>query len=122
MNKRGYNKCIACTKTYASEPLKANRRDWTWEKRNTWTLDDWKKVWFSNEVHFGRVPQRKLRIIRKPGERTCMDCTQEQDEPEEKDKKQKRYHFWAAVGWNFKSDLVFYEVPGHTNRKMSQRI
>lgn len=40
MNKRGYSKCIACTKTYASEPLEAKRRDWVWEKRNTWTLDD----------------------------------------------------------------------------------
>ena len=52
------------------EPLKAKRRNWAWEKRNTWTLNDWKKVRFSDEVHFGRGPQRKLRIIRKPGERT----------------------------------------------------
>ena len=122
MNKRGYNKCIACTKTYASEPLKAKHRNWTWEKRNIWTLDDWKKVRFSDEVHFGRGPQRKLRIIRKPGELTCEDCIHEQGEPEEKDKKQKWYHCWAAVGWNFKSELVFYEVPGNTNGKMSQRV
>ncbi len=63
MNKRGYNKCIACTKTYALEPLKAKSRNWAWEKRNTWKLDDWKKVRFSDEVHFGREPQGKLRII-----------------------------------------------------------
>lgn len=36
--------------------------------------------------------------------------------------KPKRYHCWAAVGWNFKSELVFYEVPGNTNGKMSQRV
>ena len=34
-------------------------------------------------------------------------CIQEQGKPEAKDKKQKRYHFWAAVEWNFKSQLVF---------------
>ena len=28
---------------------------------------------FLDEVHFGRGPQRKLRIIQKPGERTCKD-------------------------------------------------
>lgn len=26
------------------------------------------------------------------------------------------------MGWNSKSELVFYEVPGNTNRKMSQRV
>ena len=122
IDKRGYNKCIACTKTYALKPLKTKHRDWTWEKRNTQTLDDWKKVRFSDEVHFGRGPQRKLQIIQKPGERTCEDCIQEQNKPEEKDKKQKRYHYWATVGWNFKSELIFDEVPGNTNGKMSQCV
>lgn len=40
----------------------------------------------------------------------------------DKDKKQQRYHCWAAVGWIFKSELVFYEVPGNRNGKMSQRV
>ena len=35
---------------------------------------------------------------------------------------QKRYHCWAKVGWNYKSDLYFYEVPGNNNGKMSQRV
>ena len=34
MNKRGYNKYIACTKSYELESLKAKRRSWAWEKRN----------------------------------------------------------------------------------------
>ena len=76
----------------------------------------------SGEVHFGRGPQRNLQIIRKPGQRTCEDCIQEQRQPEEKDKKQKRYHCWTAVGWNFKSQLIFYEVPSNSNGKMSQRV
>lgn len=36
--------------------------------------------------------------------------------------KQKRYHCWAAVGHNFKSELIFYEMPGNSNRKMSQHV
>ena len=80
------------------------------------------KVRFSDEIHFGRGPQRKLCIIRQPEQRTCDDCIQKQRPPKEKDKKQKRYHCWAAVGWNFKSELIFYEVPGNSNGKMSQRV
>lgn len=26
------------------------------------------------------------------------------------------------VGWNYKSDIVFYDVPGNSNGKMSQRV
>jgi hypothetical protein len=73
-------------------------------------------------MHFGRGPQRKLRIIRKPGQRTCEDCVQEQRESKEKDKNQKRYHCWAVVEWNFKSDLIFYEMLSNSNRKISQRV
>lgn len=62
------------------------RKSWAKQMRNTYNIDDWKKVHFSDEVHFERGAQRKLHIIRKPGERTCQDCIQEQDEPEEKDK------------------------------------
>ena len=32
VNIRRYKKCIACTNTYASEPLKAKCRDLAWEK------------------------------------------------------------------------------------------
>ena len=35
--------------------------------------DNWKRIRFSDEVHFGWGPQAKLYIIRKPGERNCPD-------------------------------------------------
>ena len=74
---------------------------------------------FSDEVHFGYGPQAKLRIIRKPGQRYCFGCIQEADSPKPKD--EKRVHCWAAVGWDFKSALQFYEVPGNNNGKMTQQ-
>lgn len=82
--------------------------------------EDWYRVCFSDEVHFGYSPQAKLRIIRKPGERYCPDCIQKDKEPEEKDKKS--HHCWGAVGHNFKSQISFYDIPGNTNGKMSQRV
>ena len=35
---------------------------------------DWKIVSWSDEIHFGLGPEKKLRIIRRPGERLCYDC------------------------------------------------
>lgn len=56
----GYDKCIACTKTYVPKPLMDKRKAWAQQKRNAYSIDDWKKVCFSDEVPFGRGPQRKL--------------------------------------------------------------
>ena len=82
--------------------------------------EDWYIVRFSDEVHFGWGPQGKLRIIRTPGQRYCSDCIQYKDQPTETDKK--RFHCWAAVGWNFKSPIHFNNVPGNTNGKMSLQV
>ena len=48
----------------------------------------------------GGGPQHQLRIIRKPGERYCVDCIQHSDAPKRKD--EKHCHCWAAVGYDFK--------------------
>lgn len=39
-----------------------------------------------------------------------------------KKKTKKRFDCWAAVGYYFKSDLVFYDLPGNTNGKMSLKV
>ena len=41
-------------------------------------------------------------------------------EPAEEDKK--RVYAWAAVGYDFKSDLVWYDNPNNTNGKMSLKV
>lgn len=68
----------------------------------TYSLDDdWKKVRFSYEVHFEPGPLRKLHIVSKPGLRLYQDSIEEQRQPEEKDKKQKRMEkILEAVGFN----------------------
>ena len=116
-----YHKCIACDKGWVSPKVAKKRLEWAQEMYAKYlTLEHWKHVRFSDEVHFGYGPQQKLRIIQKPGQRHCIDCLQERDLPKQKDKK--RFHCWAAVGYNFKSPIIFYEVPGNTNGKMSQRV
>ena len=81
---------------------------------------EWSRVRFSDEVHFGYGPEGQLRIIRQPDTRYRWDCIQHRDPPSEKDRK--RMHCWAAVGYNFKSELVFYDVPGNSNGKMTYQV
>jgi hypothetical protein len=82
--------------------------------------EDWKHVRFSDEVHFEFGPQHRLRIIRKPGQQYCTSCLQEADSPQKAD--EKRLHCWAAVGYDFKSPIHFYNVPSNGNGKMSQSV
>ncbi|KAF2625025.1 hypothetical protein BU25DRAFT_423761 [Macroventuria anomochaeta] len=63
----------------------------------------------------------KLYIARKRGERYCNDCIQRREEKDQHDKEIKKVHAWAAVGYNFKSDLVFYEIESNKNSKMTQQ-
>ncbi|KAK4122584.1 hypothetical protein N657DRAFT_664494 [Parathielavia appendiculata] len=63
---------------------------------------DWRHIRFSDECHFGWGPQGKKEM------------------PAEKD--MKRIHCWAAVGYDFKSSLTWYDVPGNSNGKMSMQV
>ncbi len=39
-----------------------------------------------------------------------------------KKKDRKRKHCWAAVGYNFKLDIIFYDVPGNKNGKLTHQV
>jgi hypothetical protein len=82
---------------------------------------DWQDVRFSDKVHCRVGPQGKLRIIRKPRERYCSDCIQEQLNRDDK-RDWETCHIWGAVGYNFKSDLTFYNTPGNQNGKLSLKV
>ena len=87
MGTMDYHKCIACRKGWVNKKTAENRVKWTDFMLERYPKpEDWYRVRFSDEVHFGWGPQRKLHVIRKPGERYCQDCIQEADEPAEKDK------------------------------------
>ncbi len=121
MGSLNYRKCIACKKGQINEKTARDRKTWAQTIKEKYPKpEDWYRVRFSDEVHFGYGLQGKLCIIRKSGEQYCPDCIQEEKESEEKDKK--RHHYWATVGHDFQSDIYFYEVPGNTNGKMSQRV
>ncbi|KAL0939836.1 HMG box protein [Colletotrichum truncatum] len=116
----GYRKCITCDKGWVSSDTAARRvkdAQVALEKRPR--PQDWHDVRFADELLFSIGPQGKARIIRKPGERYCPECTQDRVLPKQKDVK--RLHAWAAVGHGFKSSLIFYEGPTNTNGKISHQ-
>jgi hypothetical protein len=114
-----YSQCIACRHAWVSPSAARNRLQFATTMLNVYpTPESWHRVRFSDEVHFGFGPQGRLRILRQPGERYCGDCIQEINEPKEKDRK--RIHCWAAIGYNFKSDIYFYTTKSD-NGKMTQQ-
>ena len=52
--------------------------------------------------------------------RDIVGIAQHRDPPSKKDRKRK--HCWAAVGYNFKSDIIFYDVPNNSNGKMTHQV
>lgn len=82
--------------------------------------EDWRKVRFSDEVHFGYGPEAVPRVLRRPWEKDCPDCVTERREPSVK--QMKKVHAWGAIGYDFKSELIFYDNPSNGNGKMSQDL
>jgi hypothetical protein len=80
----------------------------------------WRCVCFSNEVHWSVGPEGKVRIIRKPREH-CANCIQHTFNRSNKKQWNKRQHSWAAVDYNFKSDITFH-TANNKNRKMSSSV
>lgn len=119
LGRMDYHKCVACLKTWISSSLAQQRVDFAdYMLRKYPFKHDWWRVRFSDEVHFGVGPMGKLMIIRKPGERYCINCIQEQHERDRIAEKQK-VHVWAAIGHDFKSDIHFYDIPSNNNGKMT---
>lgn len=118
-----YHKFLACQRSWQSpRSAAANRVEYARKTLGKYPRPkDWHRVRFSDEVHFGWGNNINCAwSIRRPGERYCVDCIQHKEAPKEKD--EKRFHCWAAVGYGFKPDLIFYDVPGNTNRKMSLKV
>lgn len=109
MNSAGYHKCKACQRSWLREDNVTARKVYAsiYKKRpQRW----WRRVRFTDEVHFAVESQRAEYVIRNSEERFCQTCFQYK-------KKQtgSQLHCWAMVGWNYKSpEIVFYDSNDHS--------
>jgi hypothetical protein len=79
----------------------------------------WRKVLFSDELHFGFGSDGRVRIKRRQGERSRPDCIHEKKKPRS-EKEKKILHAFVLVGYNFRF-LFFYESKS-SNGKMDTQI
>jgi hypothetical protein len=49
---QGYHKCVACQKPWLSKRAIEERRQYLYLRQH-WTQEQWRRVRFSDEVHFG---------------------------------------------------------------------
>ncbi|KAK4158499.1 hypothetical protein C8A00DRAFT_28509 [Chaetomidium leptoderma] len=117
-----FRRCISCETEHRSKQSKEKRVEYSrmmLEKRPE--PRDWWHVRFSDTSHFGWDTQGKISVSRRPWERFCPDCLFDKEAPAENDTCIKRLHCWAAVGHDFKSDLVWDE-PGPNYGKMTTAV
>lgn len=106
---KDWRKCTTCIKGWVSEDYATQRvRAATQSLEKRLLPQDWEDVRFSNQTHFGFGPEGKQKVHHKPGERECPDCIQARSTPLKED--QPRCHAWAAMGYDFKSELIWYNA------------
>jgi len=107
MAARRVYKFIAAEKPYIDEKLAKLRIQWCQHMLEQYPApEEWRHVRFSDEVHFGWGPQGNIRHCGRDwrGHPDCVHRKETRDRKNNDDTK--RLHYWAAIGWNFKSPLV----------------
>lgn len=101
-----YHKCIVCLRGWVHPKLAKKRVEFAQAKLR-WkpASEDWDDVYFSDQFHGGWGPTGKARIIRRPGERICRDCLND-DEP--LDRNLRKVNGWVAAGYGHKSKMVVF--------------
>ncbi len=116
-----FSRCVQCAKYWMGPHIAQKRLEFARLQalqRPNWP--DWKDVRFSGELHFALSSSGVLHLLPRHGERRCSECTQDCDQPEED--VAKRWHCWAMIGWDYKSDLAFYDVPGNKHGAMLHKV
>ena len=121
MKKFNYHKRKACHDCYLGVSTHCLWVDFAL-KHCQWSDEDWKNVRFSDEVHFEQETHCIQNIIQKPEEVNDLSCIQYDHEPADPEQSQKCFHCWAMIEWNYKGSLMFYEVSGNTNNKMTMSV
>ena len=118
-----WGKYDACVKEDLSPSLRKRRVNWCYRNEGIHpSVEEWKIVRWSDEFHAGLGPEGQLKIFRKRGAamRGRFDNVQHQRKPT-KSQANNKVHAWAAIGWDFKTDLIFYE-PGNSNGTISHKV
>ena len=107
LNKCFKNICILPLLSRADRENRANVCQWI----KSWDDNFLQTVRFTRVLHFGLSKPGALRDAGKPREHYCSACIDQNPRVLARESATSvRWHCWAMVGWNFKSNLFFYEV------------
>lgn len=109
----GYFRCIACPRPFISRQQAKKRLDFALAHRWWGTSDyaasrrgggDWRKVIWSDECIFEVGKVGRVWLTRRVDERRCSDCIKSTYRSG-----RTSIMIWGAIGWDYKSPLVFLE-------------
>lgn len=104
LNDAGYYKCKACQKSYLRE-ANVRKREKFARSNLRYSKEWWRRVRFTDEVHFNKDSRAAAWVIRLQDERSHEDCIQFNKRSHGTD-----LHCWAMVGYDYKSPIVFFDV------------
>lgn len=109
-----YRRCLGCGRSVVHKRCCDKRVDWARRMLEAYPQpQDWRPVRFSIELHFGFGLDGKMRLLPRPGERFCTGCGEMAEAKWPRDIR--RLHAWAAAGYGFKGELVFYDESTNPN-------
>jgi transposase len=99
----GYRRCIACPRPFISRKQALKRFNFA-RKYRWWGTQQWKVVLWSDEATFETEKRGRIWITRRPKEKRCNTCIKSVYQSG-----RTSVMIWGAVGWDWKSPLVFLE-------------
>lgn len=112
----GYRRCISCPRPYITIAQARRRVAFALEHRWWGTTDyaahrddgllggDWRNVIWSDEATFETGKRGRMWVTRRVDERRCPDCIKSIYRSG-----RTSVMLWSALGWDYKSELVFIE-------------
>ena len=119
LQRLGYRRCIACPRPFISKKAAAKRLAFAQQHRWWGTSDaaaerasDWRKVVWSDECIFETGKTSRQWVTRRPDEKKCPTCIKSVYRSG-----RTTCMVWGAIGWDWKSPLVFMEGHPDSSKK-----
>jgi hypothetical protein len=107
LKKAGYRRCIACPRPFINAKAAKKRLAFA-RKYRWWGTAQWKTVIWSDEATFETGKTHRVWITRRLDEKACPTCIKSIYQSG-----RTSVMIWGAIGWDWKSPLVFLEnMPG----------
>ena len=99
----GYRRCIACPRPFISKKQAKRRLNFAFKYR-WWGTQQWKVVIWSDEATFETGKRGRIWVTRRPDEKRCNTCIKSVYRSG-----RASIMVWGAIGWDWKSPLIFLE-------------